>query len=101
MGERSRPSSSSVIPTSRSRAKRSSWVRRLPIAPMKPAGPRSATSSTGTSNLGSWVSTQITVLASTGVRARNRCGHSTTTSSASGNRDLVAKICRASHSVTW
>jgi hypothetical protein len=34
IGERSRASSSSVRPASRSRARRSSWVRRLPMAPM-------------------------------------------------------------------
>ena len=34
---------------------------------MYPAGVRSATSSSGTSNFGSWVSTQMTVLASTSV----------------------------------
>jgi hypothetical protein len=101
IGERSRASSSSVRPASRSRASRSSWVRRLPIAPMYPAGVRSATSSSGTSNFGSWVSTQMTVLASTSVAARKRCGQSTTTSSASGNRDAVANTFLASHTVTW
>ena len=70
------------------------------MAPMYPAGVRSATSRTGTSNLGSWVSTQITVRESTGVLARYRCGQSTTTSSASGNRAWVAKMGRASHTVT-
>ena len=35
-----------------------------------------------------------------GVLARNRCGQSTTTSSASGNRAWVAKMGRASHTVT-
>jgi hypothetical protein len=61
---------------------------------------RSATSSTGTSNFGSWVSTQITVRASTSAPARNRCGQSTTTSSAPGNLALVANTGRASHTVT-
>ena len=88
-------------PTSRSRASLSSWVRLLPIAPMYPAGVRSATSSSGTSNFGSWVSTQMTVRLSTLVPARKRCGHSTTTSSASGNRDAVANTFLASHTVTW
>ena len=67
-GEASRASSSSVRPASRSRASRSSWVRRLPIAPTYAAGVRSATSSSGTSNFGSWVSTQITVRSSTAGR---------------------------------
>src|SRR5271166_4595939 len=61
---------------------------------------RSATSSSGTANFGSWVSTQMTVLASTSVAARKRCGQSTTTSSPSGNRDAVANPFRASHTVT-
>jgi len=100
IGERSRASSSSVRPTSRSRVSRSSCVRRLPIAPMYPAGVRSATSSSGTSNFGSWVSTQMTVLASTSVAVRKRCGQSTTTSSASGKRDAVANTFLASHTVT-
>ena len=49
-------------PASRSRSSRSSWVRREPIAPTyATSGSRSATSSSGTSNFGSWVSTQSTV----------------------------------------
>ena len=101
IGERSLASSCSVSPASRSRVSRSSCVRLLPIAPMYPAGVRSATSSSGTSNFGSCVSTQIAVRASTSVPARKRCGQSTTTSSASGNRDAVANTFLASHTVTW
>ena len=67
IGEASRASSASVSPRSRSRSSRSSWVRRLPIAPTYAAGVRSAASSSGTSNFGSWVSTQMTVRASTSV----------------------------------
>ena len=65
---------------------------------------RSAFSSTGTSNFGSWVSTQITVRGSmrsaSSSSARNLCGHFTTTSSALGNRVAVANTGRASHTVT-
>src|SRR5579863_7479313 len=67
MGECKRVSCSSVTPASRSLAMRSSCVRLLPIAPTYPAGVRSATWSSGTSNFGSWVSTQIAVRASTGI----------------------------------
>src|SRR5262245_6270005 len=100
IGDASRSSSESDRPAARNRASRSSWVRREPIAPTYAAGVRSATSSNGTSNFGSWVSTQMTERASTGVRERYRCGHSTITSSASGNRAFVAKIGRASQTVT-
>ena len=62
IGLDSRASSSSVRPASFSRAIRSSCVRREPIAPTyASSGRRSATSSSGTSNLGSWVSTVSTV----------------------------------------
>ncbi|CAL9363735.1 hypothetical protein SUDANB181_00708 [Streptomyces sp. enrichment culture] len=100
MGERRRASSASERPDSTRRRSRSSWVRRLPIAPMYAAGRRSASRSTGTSNLGSWVRTQITVRASVGVPRRYRCGQSTTTSTPSGNRRGVANTGRASHTVT-
>ena len=70
IGERSRDSSASVMPASRSRSSRSWWVLREPIAPTYQAGVRSATSSSGTSNFGSWVSTQITVRSSTCCPAR-------------------------------
>ena len=65
IGEWMRASSSSVTPASRSRATRSLWVRREPIAPMYPASVLSACTSAGTSNLGSCVSTAITVRRST------------------------------------
>ena len=61
---------------------------------------RSATSSSGTSNLGSWVSTQMTVRESTACPARYRCGQSVTTSSASGKRARVENTGRASQTVT-
>ena len=65
---------------------------------------RSATSSSGTSNFGSWVSTHSTVRSSirpaSTSACRYRCGHSTTTSSASGNRFGVANTGRASQTVT-
>jgi hypothetical protein len=80
-------------------------VRREPIAPTYATSAfRSATSSSGTSNLGSWVSTHSTVRRSTRPPAisssRYRCGHFTTTSSAEGNREWVANTGRASHTVT-
>ena len=66
IGLESRSISLSSTPASRSRASRSSWVRREPIAPTyATSGSRSATSSSGTSNFGSWVSTVITVRPST------------------------------------
>ena len=71
--------------------------RRRPAAAARRPAP-------GTSNFGSWVSTQITVRpssapASTWAR-RYRCGQSTITSSASGNRLPVANTGRASQTVT-
>ena len=79
-------------------------MRRLPIAPTYAAGERSATSSSGTSNFGSWVSTQSTVRSSTPpssiARVRYLWGHSQTTSCASGKRRAVANTGRASHTVT-
>ncbi|CAM5461183.1 hypothetical protein SCALM49S_03836 [Streptomyces californicus] len=70
MGERSLASSPSLTPASRSRRVRSSWVRREPIAPMKAAGIRSASVSSGTSNRASCVRTHSTVRASVRVRRR-------------------------------
>ena len=49
---------------------RSTWVRREPIAPTYATGSRRASSSSGTSNLASWVRTHRTVRASTSVRSR-------------------------------
>ena len=104
MGLDNRLSSASVSPAVRSRFTRSSWVRPDPIAPTYPtSGRRSATSSTGTSNFGSWVSTQITVVLSiaptVACAARYRCGQSTTTLSAVGKRAAVANTGRASQTV--
>lgn len=97
MGLDMRASSSSVTPSSLSRAVRLSWVRRLPIAPMYPASVFSASFSTGMSNLGSWVRTHMTLRLSTSAVFRNSSGQATTTSSALGNRSRVAKTGRASH----
>ena len=100
IGECSRANSSSVSPASLRRARRSSCVRREPIAPTYPAFVRSAMTNAGTSNLASWVSTAITVLGSTCCFSSQRWGQSTTTSSASWKRFFVAKIGRASTTVT-
>ncbi len=70
------------------------------MAPTYPAPDRNATVSAGTSNLGSWVSTQMNVDAEISCVSRYSCGHMVTTSSASGKRSGVAKTGRASHSVT-
>ena len=69
-----RAMSSSETPSARSRSARSSFVRRAPIAPMYPAGVSSATFSAGTSNLWSWVRTQITVRSSTGRAPQEAVG---------------------------
>ncbi|OUD85135.1 hypothetical protein BC477_12040 [Clavibacter michiganensis subsp. michiganensis] len=100
MGERRRASSASVRPSSTSSARRRTSVARDPIAPTNATGRRSAATSSGTSKRSSWVSTQITVRASTSVRARYSSGHSATTSWADGKRARVAKAGRASHTVT-
>ena len=94
-----------MSPASSSRVIRSSWVRREPIAPTyATSGCLRATSSSGTSNLGSWVSTHSTVRWSMRPAAisssRYLCGHFTTTSSADGKREFVAKTGRASQTVT-
>ena len=80
IGAAIRAMSSSVTPAARSCSARSSFVRRLPMAPMYAAGVRSATCRSGTSNFGSWVSTQITVRRSTGACLEERCGQALTTS---------------------
>ena len=81
---------------------RSAWVRRDPMAPRYPTSVASAALMAGTSNLGSWVSTQT---ASRGPRlaptsARCLSGQATTTSSAIGKRARVANTGRASQTVT-
>ena len=70
------------------------------MAPMYRAGVARAAFSAGTSNLASWVSTQMALRALTGARARNSFGHSVTSSSASGKRSGVTKIARGSQTVT-
>ena len=104
IGACSRASSSSVRPSSRSRASRSSWVRREPIAPdVARAAVRSATSSSGTSNFGSWVSTQTTVRSST-CRCHRLAGSGAATRRRPrrrpGSACAVANTGRASHTVT-
>src|SRR5215208_2552414 len=95
-----RESFSAVTPSSFKRAVRLWWVRLLPIAPMYPAGVSRAAFKTGTSNLGSWVRTQMTVRLSTSAVFKNSSGQATTISSAEGNRSRVANTALASQTVT-
>src|ERR671920_1496047 len=100
MGLLMRASCSSVTPSSLRRAVRLSCVLRLPIAPMYPACVSRASLSTGTSNLGSWVRTAITLRPSTSAVCRYSSGQATTISSAEGKRSRVAKTARASQTIT-
>lgn len=100
MGNTARRVQIAVAPASRSRIRRSRWVRCEPIAPTYPTRSRSALSSRGMLNFASWVSTQIAVWPSacpaSASQSRHRCGHSTTASSASGSRRRVVTTGRAS-----
>src|SRR5581483_2794563 len=100
IGALMRASSGSVTPASRSASTRFACVRRLPIAPMYPAGVRSATCRSGMSNFTSWVSTMIAVGSATAAVCKNSSGQETTISSASGRRWRVANTGRASMTVT-
>ena len=70
MGERSRASDASPTPASRNFSSRSACVRREPSAPTNASGLASASTSTGMSNFGSWVSTTTAVESSVWVDAR-------------------------------